>query len=158
MTSTLLRLALRSTRTKASLICPRYNLPPILRLYRIVISHLFFQANRLNCHVPTTSAISASSFAICAISAASFYLPRTFIDMLTSGGYVVIATPYNITFDHANCQSLIHLRFNDCLQTLYREGLPCGSPAGPLSGSEIQKLPIFGVGHRSEIGSNTFAH
>eukprot|EP00897_Mesotaenium_endlicherianum_P010393 jgi/Mesen1/9382/ME000610S08693 len=65
------------------------------------------------------------------------------IELLAKEGYLVVATPYNITFDHKSSTRVIHERFNACIDDLSANGF---RPAG-LSGADVEGLPIYGVGH-----------
>lgn len=64
------------------------------------------------------------------------------IELLAKEGYLIVATPYSLSFDHTVSAQGIHTRFNTCLQYLSATGL------GSLSAEEISKLPVFSVGHR----------
>lgn len=74
----------------------------------------------------------------------SFLAFRLFIELLAKEGYLIVATPYEITFDHAACALEIHRKFNDALNLLLASGF---APAG-LSAEDVAKLPIYSVGHR----------
>lgn len=64
------------------------------------------------------------------------------IELLAKEGYLIVATPYSLSFDHTVSAQGIHTRFNTCLRYLSATGL------GSLSAEEISKLPVFSVGHR----------
>eukprot|EP00850_Spirogloea_muscicola_P007961 SM000041S15520 [mRNA] locus=s41:525235:528736:- [translate_table: standard] len=65
------------------------------------------------------------------------------IELLVKEGYLVVATPYEVTFDHAASSRRIHDKFNDALDLLRASGLP---DAG-ISAAAVQGFPIYSVGH-----------
>eukprot|EP00241_Pyramimonas_parkeae_P006156 CAMPEP_0114250950 /NCGR_PEP_ID=MMETSP0058-20121206/14986_1 /TAXON_ID=36894 /ORGANISM="Pyramimonas parkeae, CCMP726" /LENGTH=393 /DNA_ID=CAMNT_0001364671 /DNA_START=28 /DNA_END=1209 /DNA_ORIENTATION=+ len=64
------------------------------------------------------------------------------LEELTTYGFIVVSTPYELTFEHAACAAQVARRFDRCLEML------CISPKGkgdPTQG--FQELPVFAVGH-----------
>ncbi|KAL2611633.1 hypothetical protein R1flu_023325 [Riccia fluitans] len=66
-----------------------------------------------------------------------------FIELLAKEGYLIVATPYNVTFDHEQSALKIHEKFNSTLKTLRYYGF---STAG-LSAEKLSTLPVYSVGH-----------
>jgi acetyl esterase/lipase len=68
-----------------------------------------------------------------------------FIELLAKEGFLIVATPYNVTFDHTVSAQVIQNRFNRCLDILCTSSrfLPA-----ELSPDDVAALPIFSVGHR----------
>ncbi|KAL3682966.1 hypothetical protein R1sor_000988 [Riccia sorocarpa] len=66
-----------------------------------------------------------------------------FIELLAKEGYLIVATPYNVTFDHEQSALRIHEKFNNTLRTVRSSGF---SMAG-LSTQAASKLPVYSVGH-----------
>jgi hypothetical protein len=68
-----------------------------------------------------------------------------FIELLAKEGFLIVATPYNVTFDHTVSAQVIQNRFNRCLDILSTSSrfLPA-----ELSPDDVAALPIFSVGHR----------
>lgn len=64
------------------------------------------------------------------------------IELLAKEGFLIVATPYNLSFNHAASAVGIHERFNSCLSLLSKSGFQGLSP------NEISDLPIYSVGHR----------
>lgn len=67
------------------------------------------------------------------------------IDLLAKEGFVIVATPYRLSFDHTVSAQGIHARFNSCLDYLSAYGF------GDLSAEEISSLPLYSVGHRYKL-------
>eukprot|EP00271_Cylindrocystis_brebissonii_P011905 TRINITY_DN2991_c0_g1_i1.p1 TRINITY_DN2991_c0_g1~~TRINITY_DN2991_c0_g1_i1.p1 ORF type:complete len:436 (+),score=47.30 TRINITY_DN2991_c0_g1_i1:26-1309(+) len=65
------------------------------------------------------------------------------IESLAEAGYLVVATPYNVTFDHEGSTRTIHQRFITCLTFMEANGV---RSAG-ITGAQVEKLPVYGVGH-----------
>lgn len=67
-----------------------------------------------------------------------------FIELLAKEGFLIVATPYNVTFDHTVSAQVIQNRFNRCLDILCTSSrfLPA-----ELSPDDVAALPIFSVGH-----------
>jgi hypothetical protein len=63
---------------------------------------------------------------------------------LAKEGFLIVATPYNVTFDHTVSAQVIQNRFNRCLDILSTSStfLPA-----ELSPDDVAALPIFSVGH-----------
>ncbi|KAG6549348.1 hypothetical protein Mapa_009065 [Marchantia paleacea] len=68
---------------------------------------------------------------------------RYFIELLRKENYIVVAVPYNVTFDHTQAARQIHKKFNTTLNFLRRDGVPFNR----LPPAEVSTLPIFSVGH-----------
>eukprot|EP00252_Welwitschia_mirabilis_P022298 TRINITY_DN5996_c0_g1_i1.p1 TRINITY_DN5996_c0_g1~~TRINITY_DN5996_c0_g1_i1.p1 ORF type:complete len:427 (+),score=90.71 TRINITY_DN5996_c0_g1_i1:385-1665(+) len=66
-----------------------------------------------------------------------------FIDLLAREGFLVVAVPYNVTFDHAQATKEVHDKFNKCMDTLLASGLPSAN----LQPSDIEGLPVYCIGH-----------
>lgn len=64
------------------------------------------------------------------------------IELLAKEGYLIVATPFSLSFDHTVSAQGIHTRFNTCLDYLSNTGF-----AG-LSAGDISTLPVYSVGHR----------
>lgn len=60
------------------------------------------------------------------------------IQLLAEAGFLVVATPFKVTFFHAECAKAVHQSFQDCMATLQR------SPDAWLIPRDG---PIHGVGH-----------
>jgi hypothetical protein len=71
--------------------------------------------------------------------------PSFFIELLAKEGFLIVATPYNVTFDHTVSAQVIQNRFNRCLDILSTSSrfLPA-----ELNPDDVAALPIFSVGHR----------
>eukprot|EP01018_Ginkgo_biloba_P027792 Gb_23958 [translate_table: standard] len=72
-----------------------------------------------------------------------------FMDLLAKEGFLIVAVPYNVTFEHAQAAKEVYKKFNDCMDILSTSGF---SPAN-LTPSDILELPVYCVGHR---GSTLF--
>jgi hypothetical protein len=82
------------------------------------------------------------------VGAVPTFTYRFLLEQLASAGYLIVAVPYQLTFDHRQSASVVEKRLQDCLELLYaQEGFGIGSVQG-LRGSELKELPVFGVGHR----------
>ncbi|KAF3789583.1 hypothetical protein EJ110_NYTH11632 [Nymphaea thermarum] len=57
--------------------------------------------------------------------------------------FLVVAVPYNVTFDHEKAAKEVYGKFNTCLDMLYATGLPDAD----LSPSDVLGLPVYSVGH-----------
>lgn len=66
------------------------------------------------------------------------------IELLAKEGFLIIAVPYNVTFDHARAASEIYEKFHSCLDNVLTSGLPDDD----LSAADLVDLPLFSVGHR----------
>ncbi|CAM6093459.1 unnamed protein product [Calypogeia fissa] len=66
-----------------------------------------------------------------------------FIELLAKEGFIIVATPYNVTFDHAVSAQRIHKKFNDTLSILYNFGVPSLG----LMPDDLSELPVYSVGH-----------
>ncbi|KAJ7517075.1 hypothetical protein O6H91_21G010100 [Diphasiastrum complanatum] len=66
-----------------------------------------------------------------------------FIELLAKDGFLVVAVPYNVTFDHAAAVEEIHQKFNTCLDSLLEDGVPSAG----ISPSALSGLPVISVGH-----------
>jgi len=64
------------------------------------------------------------------------------IELLAKEGFLIVATPYRLSFDHTVSAQGIHTRFTSCLDYLSTSGF------GDLSAEEISLLPVYSVGHR----------
>lgn len=71
--------------------------------------------------------------------------PSFFIELLAKEGFLIVATPYNVTFDHTVSAQVIQNRFNRCLDILSTSS---GFLPAELSPDDVAALPIFSVGHR----------
>ncbi|CAK9215617.1 unnamed protein product [Sphagnum troendelagicum] len=67
-----------------------------------------------------------------------------FIELLAKEGFLIVATPYNVTFDHTVSAQVIQNRFNRCLDILSTSSRFL---AAELSPDDVAALPIFSVGH-----------
>ncbi|KAL4180837.1 hypothetical protein AMTRI_Chr12g234370 [Amborella trichopoda] len=65
------------------------------------------------------------------------------IDLLAKEGFLIIAVPYNVTFDHEEAAKEVYDKFNACMDMLLSSGL---SHAGLLV-DDILQLPVYSVGH-----------
>ncbi|KAI3414966.1 uncharacterized protein J3R85_015663 [Psidium guajava] len=65
------------------------------------------------------------------------------IELLAKEGFLIIAVPYNVTFDHARAAGEIYEKFHCCLDNVLTSGLPDDS----LSAADLVDLPLFSVGH-----------
>lgn len=66
----------------------------------------------------------------------------TLLEELSSLGFIVISTPYELTFNHSTCAFIAATKFDRCLEKL------CIHPMGggmPTEG--FQELPIYTLGH-----------
>ncbi|GJP30292.1 hypothetical protein CLOM_g454, partial [Closterium sp. NIES-68] len=66
-----------------------------------------------------------------------------FLDLLSKGGYLVVAVPNPITFDHVAAAANLHARATSALDLLQLYGL---SSAG-ISAADVEGLPVYSVGH-----------
>lgn len=64
------------------------------------------------------------------------------IELLAKEGFLIVATPYSLSFDHTVSARGIHNRFSSCLDYISTTGF------GVLSAQEISSLPVYSVGHR----------
>lgn len=65
------------------------------------------------------------------------------IELLAKEGFLIIAVPYNVTFDHARAASEVYEKFHCCLDNVLTSGLPDDK----LSAADLVDLPLFSVGH-----------
>ncbi|XP_031500294.1 uncharacterized protein LOC116264297 [Nymphaea colorata] len=65
------------------------------------------------------------------------------IDLLAGEDFLVVAVPYNVTFDHEKAAKEVYEKFNTCLDMLYATGLPDAD----LLPSDVLGLPVYSVGH-----------
>ncbi|KAF8036145.1 hypothetical protein BT93_C1983 [Corymbia citriodora subsp. variegata] len=65
------------------------------------------------------------------------------IELLAKEGFLIIAVPYNVTFDHARAASEVYEKFHCCLDNVLTSGLPEDN----LSAADLVDLPLFSVGH-----------
>ncbi|GLJ10761.1 hypothetical protein SUGI_0134450 [Cryptomeria japonica] len=65
------------------------------------------------------------------------------MDLLAKEGFLVIAVPYNVTFDHAQAAKEIYNKFNSCMDIMLASGLPSAN----LTPNDILELPVYCVGH-----------
>ncbi|XP_024382279.1 uncharacterized protein [Physcomitrium patens] len=75
------------------------------------------------------------------IGAAPDVIYSVLIELLAKEGYLIVATPFSLSFDHTVSAQGIHTRFNTCLDYLSNTGF-----AG-LSAGDISTLPVYSVGH-----------
>lgn len=75
------------------------------------------------------------------IGAAPDVIYNVMIDLLSKEGFVIVATPYRLSFDHTVSAQGIHARVNSCLDYLSAYGF------GDFSAEEISSLPLYSVGH-----------
>lgn len=66
-----------------------------------------------------------------------------FMDLLAKEGFLVVAVPYNVTFDHAQAAKEVYDKFNSCMDNLLASGF---SPAN-LTPNDILELPVYCIGH-----------
>ncbi|CAM6007695.1 unnamed protein product [Sphagnum balticum] len=67
-----------------------------------------------------------------------------FIELLAKEGFLIVATPYNVTFDHTVSAQVIQNRFNRCLDILSTSSRFLRAELSP---DNVAALPIFSVGH-----------
>jgi hypothetical protein len=60
---------------------------------------------------------------------------------LSNLGFIVISTPYDLTFDHATCAYRTATALDDCLAQL------CITPVGAPVVEGFQQLPLYALGH-----------
>ncbi|KAH9305686.1 hypothetical protein KI387_010090 [Taxus chinensis] len=65
------------------------------------------------------------------------------MDLLAKEGFLVIAVPYNVTFDHAQAAKEVYNKFNSCMDILLASGLSSAN----LTPNNILELPVYCVGH-----------
>ncbi|KAG0568825.1 hypothetical protein M758_6G044300 [Ceratodon purpureus] len=75
------------------------------------------------------------------IGAAPDVVYSVLIEMLAKEGFMIVATPFSLTFDHTVAAQGIHNRFNNCIDYISTTGF------GVLSAQEISSLPVYSVGH-----------
>lgn len=66
-----------------------------------------------------------------------------FIELLTKQDFLIIATPYNVTFEHEVAAQAVHRKFRNCRAPLIEGGFPSAG----LTSDDIARLPVFSVGH-----------
>lgn len=66
-----------------------------------------------------------------------------FMDLLAKDGFLIVAVPYNVTFDHAQAAKEVYDKFNGCMDILLASGF---SPAN-LTPNDILELPVYSIGH-----------
>ncbi|CAI5458239.1 unnamed protein product [Closterium sp. Yama58-4] len=66
-----------------------------------------------------------------------------FLDLLAKGGYLVVAVPNPITFDHVAAAAGLHARATSALDLLQLHGLPSAG----ISAADVDGLPVYSVGH-----------
>lgn len=66
-----------------------------------------------------------------------------FIELLRRQDFLIIATPYNVTFEHVLAAELVHRKFQKG-----REALANGECILPgVNADDITRLPVFSIGH-----------
>lgn len=68
-------------------------------------------------------------------------------ELLAKEGYLIVSVPYNVTFDHEQAAKQVYERFNSCLDMIVSSGVPNSN----LNPRDLARLPVFSVGHRSEM-------
>ncbi|XP_024526090.1 uncharacterized protein LOC9655377 isoform X2 [Selaginella moellendorffii] len=66
-----------------------------------------------------------------------------FIELLAKQGFLIMAAPYNVTFDHELCARRIHGNWSSSLNLLAQSGCEVFG----LSPSDVAELPVISVGH-----------
>lgn len=66
-----------------------------------------------------------------------------FIELLTRQDFLVIATPYNVTFEHVVAAETVHRKFQNCREALVNGGFSLGG----LNPEDVARLPVFSIGH-----------
>ncbi|KAH7296110.1 hypothetical protein KP509_26G009300 [Ceratopteris richardii] len=66
-----------------------------------------------------------------------------FIDLLRQQDYLIIATPYNVTFEHTIAAKLVHNKFMHAKDALINGDLHVPG----VNADDIGNLPVFSIGH-----------
>ncbi|KAG0467737.1 hypothetical protein HPP92_019317 [Vanilla planifolia] len=65
------------------------------------------------------------------------------IELLSKEGFLIVSVPYGVTFDHSAAAREVYERFHTCFDRLISSGVPDSD----LTGSELDGLPLYSVGH-----------